>query len=164
MKTKTLEVFCILIFLLVSTTVYGQSQLFSGEWKFNREKSTNIDNRLFLAKITVLQKSDSIFTTRVYENDYGEQYPFEENLPLNGKECKIVIYDMPRTSKASFPSGSDALNLESITAFTGNYGPDSLKTRETWHIEDGGKLLKVDYKSSYSGGSAAGTQYFDKVK
>jgi len=164
MKTKALVLLSILLFSLSFTTVWGQSQLFSGEWKFNREKSTNINNQLFLANITVLQKNDSILTTRVYENEYGEQYPFQENLPLNGKECKIVIYDMPRTARASFSSGNGLLNFESTTTFYGNSASDSLNIKETWNIQEGGQLLKIDYTSTYSGGSTSGTQYFDKIK
>lgn len=164
MKTKTLVILGILLFSLSSMTVFGQSQVFSGEWKFNREKSTAINNQLFLAKITVLQKSDSIFTTRVYENEYGEQYPFKENLPLNGKECKIIIYEMPRTASASISSGNGSLNFESTTSFYGNSGSDNLKAKETWNIQNEGKSLKIDYTTSYSGGSTTGTQYFDKIK
>jgi hypothetical protein len=164
MKTKTLVLVSILLFSISSLTVSGQSQSFSGEWKFKREKSTGINNQLFMAKISVMQKSDSILTTRVYENENGEQYPFKENLPLNGKECKIVIYDMPRTSMASLSSGNGSLNVESTTTFYGNSGSDNLKTKETWNIQNGGKLLKIDYTTSYSGGSATGVQYFDKIK
>jgi hypothetical protein len=124
----------------------------------------NLAKNCLKIRITVLQKNDSILTTRVYENEYGEQYPFQENLPLNGKECKIVIYDMPRTARASFSSVNGPLNFESTTTFYGNSGSDSLKTKETWHIQKGGQLLKIDYTSTYSGGSASGTQYFDKIK
>jgi hypothetical protein len=164
MEMKKHVLFGILIFTLASLTVFGQSLPFSGEWKFNREKSTAINNQLFLAKITVLQKSDSILTTRVYENEYGEQYPFKENVSLNGKECKIVIYDMPRTASASLSSGNKLLNFESTTTFYSNSGSDNLKTKETWSIQNGGKTLKIDYSTSYSGGSTTGVQYFDKIK
>ena len=164
MKTKALVLLSILLFFLSFTTAWGQSQLFSGEWKFNREKSTDINNQLFMSKITVLQKNDSILTTRVYENEYGEQYPFQENLPLNGKDYKIVIYDMPRTARASLSSGNGPLNFESTTTFHGNYGSDSLNIKETWIIQEGGQLLKIDFTSAYSGGSTSGTQYFEKIK
>ena len=164
MKTKMRLLLSILLFSLSSMTVLGQLQSFSGEWKFNREKSTAINDQLFLAKITVLQKSDSILTTRVYENENGEQYPFKENLPLNGKECKIVIYDMPRTASASLSSGNGSLSFESTTTFYGDSGSDNLKTQETWNTQNGGKSLKIDYKTAYSGGTATGVQYFDKIK
>lgn len=163
MKTKTFVFFSILLFFLSSLTAVGQSNSFSGEWKFNREMSTASSNQLILAKITVLQKSDSILTTRVYENDNGEQYPFKENLPLNGKECKIVIFDMPRISSASLSSGG-SLNFESTTTFYGNSGSDNLKTKETWSIQNAGKSLKIDFTTTYSGGSATGVQYFDRIK
>ena len=164
MKARIFVSLSILLLLISSMQVLGQAQSFSGEWKFNKEKSTAWNNKLFLSKIAVLQKSDSIFTSRVYENEYGEQYPFKENLPLNGKECKIVIYDMPRKAKASLAANDGSLNFESITTFYGDNGADDVKTKENWRTESGGKTLKIDYTTSYSGGTSSGTHYFDKVK
>jgi hypothetical protein len=164
MKTRVFISLSILLFLTTSTQVFVQAQSYSGEWKFDKEKSTAWNNRLFLSKITVLQKSDSLFTNRVYENEYGEQYPFKEDLPLNGKECEIVIYDMPRKAKASLAAGDGSLNFESTTTFYGNNGADDVKTTEHWRTENSGKTLKIDYSTSYSGGTSSGTHYFNKVK
>jgi hypothetical protein len=163
MKTK---ITLILIMLCMTAMLASQakSPSFSGEWKFNREKSTSANNQLFLSKLTVQHKSDSLLTTRVYENQYGEQYPFRENLPLNGKECKIVIYDMPRTSKATLSAGDGKLNLESVTTFYGNSGSDNLKAQEIWTTENEGKTLKIAYTLTYSAGTSTGTQYFDRLK
>ncbi len=118
----------------------------------------------FLSKLTVQHKSDSLLTTRVYENQYGEQYPFSENLTLNGEESKIRIYDMPRTSKASLSARDGKLNLESVTTFYGSSGSDNLKTQEVWSIENEGKTLKIAFTMSYSDGTFTGTQYFDRLK
>jgi hypothetical protein len=164
MKTKALILSGAAFLCISLTQVSGQSPLFTGEWNFNKEKSTTQNNQLFLSKITVLQKTDSLFTTRVYQNEYGELYPFKENLPLNGQEGKIVIYDMPRKAKASLSANSTRLNFESTTTFYGNSGPDDLNSKETWSIENGGKALKIDYTLTYSAGSNEGTLYFDMAE
>lgn len=164
MKTKILAVLSVVFFFFSFIPASGQSPIFSGEWKLNKEKSTGQNNQLFLSKMTILQKNDSIFTNRVYENGYGEAYPFQENLSLNGAESKITIYDMPRKAKASLTENNKSIAFESITTFYGNGGADDLKTKETWSVENEGKMLKIDYSTSYSGGTSDGTLYFDKVK
>ena len=164
MKTKTLVVFSVVFFFISFKPAMGQSQLFSGEWKLNKEKSTTQNDQLFLSKMTILQKNDSLFTNRVYENGNGESYPFKENLSLNGAESKISIYDMPRKAKASLSENNKSIEFESITTFYGNGGADDLKTKETWSVENEGKTLKMGYSTSYSGGTSDGTLYFDKVK
>ena len=101
MKTRKIYSFLILLIFLPAFMASAQKADFSGEWKINKEKLTAVDNQLILSKITIQLKADSLLTTRVYENGMGEEYPFDENLSLDGKECKIVIYDMPRTSTAT---------------------------------------------------------------
>ena len=164
MKAKIAFILTVMLFMTAMFTLKAQVPSFSGEWKFNREKSTAANNQLFLSKLTVQHKSDSLLTNRVYENQWGEQYPFRENLPLNGKESKIWIYDMPRTSKASFSARDGKLNLESVTTFYDNSGSDDLKAQEVWSIENEGKTLKIDFTMSYSAGTFTGTQYFDRLK
>ncbi len=164
MKTKTLVVLSVVFFFISFKPALGQSPVFSGKWKLNKEKSTAQNDQLFLSKMTVLQKNDSLFTNRVYENGYGEAYPFQENLSLKGAESKITIYDMPRKAKASLSESNKSIAFESTTTFYGNGGADDLKTKETWSVENDGKTLKMDYSTSYSGGTSDGTLYFDKVK
>ena len=164
MRTKTLILSGAVCLLMALKPALAQSTLFSGEWNFNKEKSTALNNQLFLSKITVLQQTDSLFTTRVYQNEYGELYPFKENLPLNGTECAIVIYDMPRKAKASLSANQKLMLFESTTTFYGNNGRDDLKSKETWTLANGGKALKIDYALNYSAGSSEGTLYFDKAE
>jgi hypothetical protein len=154
----------ILMIYVSSSPVWSQTSPFSGDWKLNREKTNLQGSQLFLSKIKVELKSDSLLTTRVYENGNGQEYPFVENLALDGKDCKIIIYDMPRTSKASFSQVDGTINVESTTVFTGSNGEDSFKAKETWKIEDGGNILSIAFTAGSSAGSATGIQYFDKVK
>lgn len=164
MKTKSTFILLIMLFITSSFSALGQNTGFSGEWKLNKEKTVLADNQLFLSKITIQLKSDSLLTTRVYENGNGEEYPFEENLPLDGKECKIVIYDMPRTSKASRSDTYGSLIIESTTTFQGEYGADNLTSKETWKIDNEGNTLVLDFTNKMSGGESTGTNYYNKVK
>jgi len=164
MRTKTAFFLVIFMILISASPIRSQTSPFSGEWKLNREKTNLQGSQLFLSKIKVELKSDSLLTTRTYENGNGEEYPFVENLSLDGNECKIIIYDMPRTSKATSSPGDGTINLESTTVFTGNNGEDNYKAKEIWKIEEGGNILSIAFTNSSSAGSTTGTQYFDKVK
>lgn len=164
MKTKSAFILLIMFFITSPFSAIGQNTGFSGEWKLNKEKTILADDQLFLSKITIKLKSDSLLTTRVYENSNGEEYPFEENLTLDGKECKIVIYDMPRTSKATRADIAGSLIIESTTTFQGEYGADNLIAKETWKIDNEGNTLVIDFTNKMSAGETTGTNYYSKVK
>jgi hypothetical protein len=163
MKTKATFLLIILFTVTFSISASGQGANFSGEWKLNKEKTLMVDNQLFLSGLTINLKSDSLFTTRVYENANGDQYPFEENLSLDGKDCKLVIYDMPRTSKASKSSPAGSINIESTTTFTTDNGQENLIAKETWKVDNDGQLI-ISFTNKMSAGETSGTNYYNKVK
>lgn len=164
MKTKTILSAISLFFFLPAFTIYAQKADFSGEWKLNKEKTVLADNQLFLTGITIKLKSDSLLTTRVYENGSGEQYPFDENLSLDGKECKISIYDMPRETKVSLSQPDGSLMFESSTIFQNYNGTDTLSAKETLKIDNEGKVLTMNFTNKSSAGEITGTNYYDRVK
>ena len=164
MKTKTLFILFILLIITSSVPVIGQQVDFSGEWILNKEKTVLSDNPVFLSRVSIKLKSDSLLTTRVYENENGEEYPFEENLSLDGKEYKIVIYDMPRTAKASRSNTDGSFIIESTTTFYGDNGEEDFTTKETWKMDNEGKTLTIDFTNKISGNETVGTNYYSKVK
>jgi len=164
MKTKSTPGFLFILFFISSFSVNAQNTDLTGEWKLNREKTILADNQLFLSKITIKVKGDSLLTTRVYENGNGEEYPFDENLTLDGKDCKIVIYEMPRTSKASKVNEDGSIVIESKTTFTGNNGEDNLLAKETWKFDKDTKMLVIDFTNKMSAGEFTGKNYYNKVK
>jgi hypothetical protein len=162
MKTKASFIF--LMILLISSTIFGQVSNFTGVWKLNREKSVQTNNQIFLSRINITLKSDSLLTSRVYENTNGEEYFFDENLSLDGKDCKIVIYEMPRTTKATRSNTEGNLVIESTTTFNGNNGEENLIAKETWKVDNDGKTLTIDFSNKMSGGETTGTNYYNKIK
>lgn len=164
MKTKTTFIALCLVFFLPALNIYAQKTDFSGEWKLNKEKTVLTDNQIFLSGITIQLKSDSLLTTRVYENGNGEEYPFEENLSLDGKESKIIIFDMPRTSKATRSDTTGSIKIESTTTFNGNNGSEDMTAKETWKVENEGQMLTLEFTNKMSGNETTGTYYYNKVK
>jgi hypothetical protein len=164
MKTKTFLSFLVILFITSSFSALAQKDNFSGKWMLDKEKSVIADDQLFLASVTIQFKNDSLFTNRTYESGYGEQYPFEENLSLDGKDAKIYIYDMPRTSKATRSKEDGAVNLESKTTFNGNYGEEDLLAKEIWKVDKKGETLTIEFTNTMSGTETKGTNYYKKVK
>ena len=164
MKTKTILVALSLLLFLPALTIYAQKADFSGEWKLNKEKTVLADNQLFLSGITIQIKTDSLLTTRVYENGNGEEYPFEENISLDGKDCKIVIFDMPRTSKATISDTDGSIMIASTTTFSGNNGQEDMIAKETFKVDNEGKTMTLEFTNKMSGNEITGTYYYNKVK
>lgn len=156
MKTKNL--IAAVLFLLILAPLSGQSA-FNGEWKIDQKKSVVPTDQLFLAKINMQVKGDSIMTTRVYQSPDGQEYPFTENMSLDGKETKNVIYDMPRVTKAQKGEGGSIL-IDSKTTFYGNGGEDNLTAKETWKVD--GNTLVLDMVNQMSGQEYKGTFYYNK--
>jgi hypothetical protein len=163
MKTRATILILFLLILSSSFSAMAQKADITGEWKLNREKTVLADSRLFLSKISINLKGDSLLTTRVYENENGEEYPFDEKLSLNGKECKIFVYDMPRTTKAT-KAADGSINIESVTTFYTDNGDESLIAKETWKVDPDGKALTIGFTNKMSAGEATGTSYYNKVK
>ena len=163
MKTRLVLFLTAILFFISFIPVSGQASSFSGEWKLNREKSNLGDNQLIMTKLTVMVKGDSLLTTRTYETGDGSEYPFEENLILDGKDCKITIYDMPRVTK-SITKNDGSIAVESKTTFMGGGGEDNLVSKESWKTGDAGKNLIIEFANSMTAGSTSGSFYFERIK
>jgi hypothetical protein len=146
------------LFLLVLAPLSGQSP-FNGEWKIDTKKSAVPTDQLCLSKINIQVKSDSILTTRVYQSPDGQEFPFQENMSLDGWETKLVIYDMPRVTKA-LKGGNGSIIIQSKTTFNGNGGEDNLTANETWKVD--GNTLVLDMINQMSGQEFKGTFYYNK--
>ncbi len=162
MKTCTFLCLTFLMIFAVSASAGDKKTSYSGEWKLDREKTMLENTQLFMSKISFNLKNDSLFTVRTYENGNGEQYPFDENLTLDGKEYKITIYDMPRKARAYWSKEDGSLTIETTTTFNGNAGEENIITKETWRVDENGTRLTADFTMKTSQGELKGTHYFKK--
>lgn len=159
-KTFTIGLFLIIFIAAVSAQKTG----FTGEWKLNRDKSILSEDHMILSKINIQLKSDSLITTRFYENGDGQEYPFDEKISLDGKDNKIVIYDMPRTSTASRSGSDDSILISSTTTFNGNNGMEDMTSSEKWKVDADGNLLTLEFTNKMSGSETKGTYIYEKTK
>jgi hypothetical protein len=164
MKKQT--IFITILFLVIISVYSASAQKadLTGEWKINREKSVIADNQLLLSKITIQLRSDSILTTRTYESGDGQEYPFDEKISLDGKDNKVVIYDMPRTSTATHSDSDGSVMISSTTTFNGNNGAEDMVAKETWKMDTEGKFLTLDFNNKMSGNETTGTYFYEKAK
>ena len=162
MKANKFFSLVILVIFVVSGYAVEKKSSYSGVWNLNKEKTTAQSSQIFLSKISINLKKDSVLTVRTYENANGETYPFNENLTLDGKEFKIVVYDLPRKAKANLSKPEGYLVIESTTTFTGNSGEVDFSLVETWKVSENGKELTVDFVAKSSAGESKGTNYFIK--
>jgi hypothetical protein len=112
----------------------GQDSGFQGAWKLDRTKSTVLEYFPTLVRLDVQIKGDSLLTERTYDTGDGQEYPFTENLTLDGKQYNITIYEMPRKSKASRGEQGSILSLESTTTSNGSNGPEDFVSKETGEL------------------------------
>ena len=164
METKNFKLIFTLLLAITTFSLQAEEPGFTGEWKLNKEKTVLQGSQIFLSKLTIKVTGDSLLTTRTYETADGQEYPFVENLSLNGKEGKIVIYDMPRTTKATRSASDGTLVLDSNTTFSRDGQETVMNSKETWKVEPGAKLLTIVFTTKMAEREFPGTLYFDRVK
>lgn len=150
--------------MAVTVNATGQKSDFQGTWKLDRTKSTLPANLPTLIGITISFKGDSLLTERVYDSMDGQEYPFTENLTLDGKESAITIYEMPRKAKAGLSAEDTVLNLESTTIFNGPDGAADFLSKETWKVDKTTNILSINFVNSISGTEETGVFIFNKAE
>ena len=164
MKARKLFFVMVSLLVIISLTTQAQKSNLTGEWKLNKDKTGQQNGQVFLSKIAISIKSDTLFTTRTYEDGNGQEYPFDENLSLTGKENKIVIYDMPRSAKATWAKSDDAISLDSSTTFNRDGQDVVMVAKETWKVEVGNKSMTINTKFNLPSGEVSATSFFDRIK
>ena len=143
-------------------TSEGQKEGFSGTWKLDRQKSVLSEYTPLLTKITINIKGDSLLTQRFYDIGDGQEYPFDENISLDGTESKITIYEMPRKARATWSDPDSSVNLESTITFYGSAGSEDFVSRETWKIDKENNALTINYVNKTSAGETTGYFFFTR--
>lgn len=164
METKNFKLIFTLLLAITTFSLQAEEPGFTGEWKLNKGKTVLQGSQIFLSKLTIKVKGDSLLTNRTYENTDGQEYPFVENLSLDGKESKIVIYNMPRTTKATRSASDGIFILDSNTTFNRDGQETVMNSKETWKVEPGAKLLTISFTTKMADREFPGTLYLDRVK
>jgi hypothetical protein len=160
---KVISAISLSVFVLIfSNFATAQKADFTGTWKIDSTKIPVTGNFPVLIQITINIKGDSLLTERLYDTGDGQVYPFDENLTLDGKECMITIYDMPRKTKVSWLEKDVILILESTTTANSSNGPADFKSIETWTVDNINNILTISFKNNSYAGEVTGAFIFNK--
>ncbi len=160
-RTATLMLLMVLA-ISISSRVSAQKPDFDGTWKLDRTKSTLVEYTPVLTRIEIRIKGDSLLTERYYDTGDGQEYPFKENVTLDGKEYSIVIYDMPRKSKASWSEQEGSLVFESTVTINGDNGTQDFVTKESWKVDKTTNTFTISYKNKMGSTDSEGTFVLNK--
>jgi hypothetical protein len=141
----------------------AQKPDFNGTWKIDRTKSTLMEYTPVLTRIDIKINGDSLLTQRYYDTGNGEEYPFTENVTLDGKEYSITIYEMPRKTKALWSEQDSTLILESTVTITGDSGTSDFISKESWKIDKTNNIFTISYKNKMAGNDSEGAFIYNKT-
>jgi hypothetical protein len=162
MKKAVSKILVSLLVVMFPAFLSGQKADFSGTWKIDTSKIPVTGNFPVLTKITISIKGDSLLTERFYNTGDGQEYPFSENLTLDGKENTITIYDMPRKAKATWKEKDIVLIHEAITTAYGSNGPVDFLSTETWSVDNITNILTISFINKTMSGESTGSFIFNK--
>lgn len=162
MKKALVFISLMVLSFIFTISAIAQKSSFSGNWKLDRAKSVLPENMPILAKITVALKADSILTERFYDIGDGQEYPFDENLPLNGANVSITIYDMPRKANVTWSETDKTVNLTSTITFYDSGTAVDFNSKETWKV-DQANTMTISFVNKSSQGEATGKFVFTKA-
>ena len=146
----------------ISASAFSGNVNFSGEWILDKEKTELTESPLYLSKIKISQEENGMQTTRTYTNQYGEQYPFDEEITVEGEEKEIVIYEMKRRTSARWSEDGKSLIINSTTKYWGNSGEEEFIIEERLSLDKTGKILSIEYASDSVRGKDSGTNFYKK--
>lgn len=163
MKRTMLFVLLMAFAIMSSLTVSAQKDDFNGTWRLDPTKSTLAEYTPILTRIDVRISGDSLLTERYYDTGDGQQYPFTENVMLDGKEHSITIYEMPRKTKAVWSETDGTLVVESVTTFMGDMGTQDFVSRESWKADKSKNSFTISYKNKMGSAESEGALILNKV-
>jgi len=162
MKKALVFISLMVLTIIFTISAIAQKSSYSGTWKLDRTKSVVPEYTPVLTRITVTMKADSIFTKRYYDIGDGNEYPFDENLPLNGTNVSITIYDMPRKTNVTWSDIDNTVNLTSTITFYDSGSPVDFNSKETWKV-DQTNTMTISFVNKSNQGEANGHFVLSKV-
>jgi mannan endo-1,4-beta-mannosidase len=122
---------------------------FTGEWKFNEEKSNtgnsgaaNVANRMIIN-----QEEDVLSLKKVYISEWDKDRETEEEIRLDGVEMKSMVRNSPRISKAGWEEKPASLKINSTLTFKRGENTVEMKSSEAWSLNKEGNELTIFQKS-----------------
>jgi hypothetical protein len=162
---KRIKLFMPVLVLTIFSSILASAQKddFNGTWRLNPGKSTLAEYTPVLTRINVRITGDSLLTERYYDTGEGQEYPFTENVTLDGKEHSITIYEMPRKTKALWSENDGTLVVESVTTFTGDMGTQDFVSKEAWKVDKINNTITISFTNKVGDMGSEGAFILNKA-
>jgi len=162
---KRIKPFMPVLVLTIFSSILASAQKddFNGTWRLNPGKSTLAEYTPILTRIDIRINGDSLLTERYYDTGEGQEYPFTENLTLDGKEYSITIYEMPRKTKAVWSETDGTLVVESVTTFMSEMGTQDFVSKEAWKFDKINNTITISFTNKIGEMGSAGSLIFNKA-
>jgi len=162
---KRIKLFMPVMVLTIFSSFLASAQKdnFNGTWRLNPGKSTLAEYTPVLTRINVRITGDSLLTERYYDTGEGQEYPFTENVTLDGKEHSITIYEMPRKTKALWSENDGTLVVESVTTFTGDMGTQDFVSKEAWKVDKINNTITISFTNKMGDMGSEGAFILNKA-
>jgi hypothetical protein len=156
----------LVVLIMVCTLFAAEKTNFSGEWMFNEEKSVLDEmGRAFIPyKLVITQGDNELTVQKTFTMENGEDMITDENMTLDGKECKSEIWNSPRITTANWTAAGDTLNIEMKITFNQDGNNNEMLLQEAWSLQDEGIRMVINHFSSSTWGERKITMIFDKQK
>ena len=153
-----------LISVAAITVMAGESVDLSGTWVFSEEKSTldDMGTQFLPTEIKITQKDNDLAIQRTYQREYEDDFVIEEELTMDGKECKSEFMNSPRVTTANWSEEGDVLVIVSNITFERDGQTSGLEINEDWSLQEDGKVLSIKHHSSSDWGERDITMVFVK--
>jgi mannan endo-1,4-beta-mannosidase len=142
----------------------GMKTGFSGHWIFDEDKSV-LDNwgaGSLPAKMEIIQNEDSLAVHKTFLVEYGDDTATDENLTLDGKECKSEFRNSPRIMTANWSATGDTLFIESKIMLNRGGQNSEMVIREAWSLQRPNQTLSIEQTSNSFRGKRKITMIFNR--
>ena len=136
---------------------------FTGQWVLNESKSELGEGRMWApTKMIVQQEKNSMTLERTRIGRDGEERTSKEELTLDGKESINKTENRTSTSTTTWSGDGKTLTILTNTEFNRQGETVKMKTTETWTLDDGGMILKVQSDSTSPRGERSVKLVYEK--
>lgn len=137
---------------------------FTGQWKFNESESTMGEGRFFAAEeMMVKQEGNTITIDRTLTGRDGQKRTTSETITLDGKENVVEREYGTSTYTATWSDDKNSLTIETEMEFSRQGETFTMSRKEVWSLEEGGKVLNIQFTSSSQRGTRSATLVYDKI-
>ncbi|HDQ45840.1 MAG TPA: hypothetical protein ENN17_10150 [bacterium] len=161
------------MFFIMTVLTLGKALLFagnpdfSGTWILDREKSETGEGgrmRMTALKLTVTQAENQLTIERFVSSEFRGDFTTTEQTMLDGRETVNPSEFGDRRLSAAWSKDGKILTIGSTMEMDRGGETFQIRVTESWILEEGGAVLKIDQTRITPRGERKGILYYKKEK